>query len=356
MNDSMRIKSIDYAKAIVIFLVVVGHTPVCPNGLKQIIYTFHMPAFFAFYGMTWKNSRQSFTDDIKKKSLRLFVPYLFWAYLYVFIFGVCRNSFRLKHLLFVLYGSQASLRLSNSLTSLWYITCFMLAALFFDLIMNQVNSKTRNNFRIKSISILLFVFFVLGVVASKVKILEVGYPWNFNIVPMAIFFILVGYCMKEFLHIMKNMRTISAIAVCIVSVGFLICTYKYNLSYILINNVDMASGNYGHPAWFLLNSIVGIVLVMMCGGVIEKIGCCEILEYIGKNTLTILFIHKPFVQFCSNMVGVGINNNINRYFTTIIISVIAVMFCCFCSYFLNNYAPELIGMPRKQSKKTFKDS
>lgn len=353
MNDSMRIKSIDYAKAIVIFLVVVGHTPVCPNGLKQIIYTFHMPAFFAFYGMTWKNSRQSFWDDVRKKSKRLFVPYLFWAYLYIFMFGFCRGFFRLKHILFVLYGSQASLRLSNSLTSLWYITCFILSALFFDLVMNQVISKTRNNSRIMSISILLFVFFIFGMASSKIKILEVGYLWNLNIVPMAFFFMLVGYCLKEFLFIMKNMRKISVITLCLISIVALICTYKYNLSYIEINNVDMASGNYGHPVWFLLNSIVGILLVMMSGGLIEKIGCFKILEYIGKNTLAILFIHKPFVQFCSNMVSA--NYKINRYFSTTIISVIVLMFCCLCAYFLNIYAPELIGMSRKHSKKKFKD-
>lgn len=54
MQTEKRIDWIDYAKAIGIFLVVVGHT-YAGNALTNWIYSFHMPLFFFLSGTMLRN-------------------------------------------------------------------------------------------------------------------------------------------------------------------------------------------------------------------------------------------------------------------------------------------------------------
>ncbi len=69
-----RNNSIDIAKGILIFLVVLGHAPEGSAALHKYIYWFHMPAFFIISGLFL---RETFClkEEVKKKALRLLVPY-----------------------------------------------------------------------------------------------------------------------------------------------------------------------------------------------------------------------------------------------------------------------------------------
>lgn len=73
-NWGGRLPWIDWAKAIGIFLVVLGHFP----GLKGqgFIYLFHMPFFFLISGYLYK--RVSFNIEIAKVFRTLIIPYFFF--------------------------------------------------------------------------------------------------------------------------------------------------------------------------------------------------------------------------------------------------------------------------------------
>lgn len=67
---------IDWAKAIGIYLVVVGHCTFTNTNIEGFIYTFHMPLFFLISGFLYKKEKLSITLYLKKLTNRLLVPYL----------------------------------------------------------------------------------------------------------------------------------------------------------------------------------------------------------------------------------------------------------------------------------------
>lgn len=79
-----RYYSLDYARAIAIILVVIGHywPPLVPKWyaiIHDAIYSFHMPLFLAISGflyMATQNTKQQYLPFLKKKAYRLLVPYL----------------------------------------------------------------------------------------------------------------------------------------------------------------------------------------------------------------------------------------------------------------------------------------
>jgi len=77
--NTKRILWIDYAKAIAIFLVVLGHsfTPTGGGNLevKNFIYSFHMPVFFFLSGYLWRMKDDSFKDYLLKSLKSLLIPY-----------------------------------------------------------------------------------------------------------------------------------------------------------------------------------------------------------------------------------------------------------------------------------------
>ena len=72
MNGN-RIISVDYAKAIGIYLVVLAHTQLCAP-LTNWIYVFHMPLFFLLSGYVFNNN-PSFKEFINRKAKTLVFPY-----------------------------------------------------------------------------------------------------------------------------------------------------------------------------------------------------------------------------------------------------------------------------------------
>lgn len=95
-----RIHWIDYAKALGIVLVVLGHVligfkyaaiakvPVAAEAVIYFIYTFHMPLFFLLSGVVFPISKdKSFQGFLKSSLINIFVPYLIWN----FIFALLKN-------------------------------------------------------------------------------------------------------------------------------------------------------------------------------------------------------------------------------------------------------------------------
>lgn len=75
-----RVLWIDYAKAIGIFLVIVGHGYYPTDGFdffsKNFIYSFHMPLFFFISGYLFRIKETNFWLFIKNSFISLIVPYI----------------------------------------------------------------------------------------------------------------------------------------------------------------------------------------------------------------------------------------------------------------------------------------
>ena len=138
-----RIEWIDYAKFIAICLVVIGHITVFPFKIRELIFTFHMPFFFALSGIFIINSKQLTWQFVVKKIKSLIVPY--------FCFGV------ILVLAEALYGHLIShgwddtvdymrLKLFQLMTfdrygKLWFLPCLFVSQIFLLLIMKVCKDK-----------------------------------------------------------------------------------------------------------------------------------------------------------------------------------------------------------------------
>lgn len=85
-----RIKYIDIAKGIGIFLVVLGHVSTNVT-LGGYIYSFHMPLFFFLSGLT---ARFTSEDFLIKKLKTLLIPYYFWYFVFFLYWFLLERKFR----------------------------------------------------------------------------------------------------------------------------------------------------------------------------------------------------------------------------------------------------------------------
>ena len=122
----MRYEWLDYAKAIGIFLVVLAHVAggirkgPAGDGLESwwivmdLIYTFHMPLFFAISGFLFARRPTLDVSKFTKSSLiGVVIPYLVWGIIYVSVQnlfpGAANNPTRMSKLLDILYSPIAHL-------------------------------------------------------------------------------------------------------------------------------------------------------------------------------------------------------------------------------------------------------
>lgn len=113
---SQRDITIDIAKGIGIFLVVLGHVPI-PMWLATPIYIFHMPLFFFLSGMFF-HLNEDRKMGLYKKIRTLIIPYFFFA--------ICGNTSNvLRDLLFNhTVNVKSVFTLFDGATSpLWFLVC-----------------------------------------------------------------------------------------------------------------------------------------------------------------------------------------------------------------------------------------
>lgn len=91
---SNRIDWVDYAKAIGILLVYIGHTGI-PDEIKNRIYLFHMPLFFVISGFLWNQDKYeslNITEFVKKKMVSYIIPYIKIGIVCLVLWGVVVNG------------------------------------------------------------------------------------------------------------------------------------------------------------------------------------------------------------------------------------------------------------------------
>jgi fucose 4-O-acetylase-like acetyltransferase len=133
-----RLTYIDAGKGLTAFLVFIGHvfygiyeSPILNEYnqpflvLVQMLYVFHMPVFFALSGMLFKpvESVSAWFSYLKKKSISLLIPYVFFCFVWFLTSGLAgsaaRNHFGLMELMRI---PLRPIAISWFLYILWLIT------------------------------------------------------------------------------------------------------------------------------------------------------------------------------------------------------------------------------------------
>lgn len=126
-----RIRWVDIAKGIGIFLVVLGHCQITENVLT-LITTFHMPLFFFLAGYIFRPERyNSFSVFFKARVKSILVPYAAFTLLSI-LFSFSRTLLGQGMSLEMIFGDFLRAGVVESNPPLWFLrTIFFVEILFF---------------------------------------------------------------------------------------------------------------------------------------------------------------------------------------------------------------------------------
>lgn len=346
-QKNKRVEYVDVAKAIAIFLVVLGHPrPVEDYGsLEQFLYAFHMPLFFMLSGIFLKQKNhydvQTWLGFLKKNLLGLFVPYIVWAAIYM--------PFSYVNLSKVLYGSWAVLRNTETLSSLWFLPVLFLARTYLEAMMH-LSWKFHWDAR-KVAIVCTLLFFVVGMVIPHNNGEDgIGMPWGFDIAFVAAAFMLLGYLGKPYLEKLAALNNWIKLAIAggsflILLIGIHFADYSETHPFML-----MANAEFGSPVLCVVNGIIGSLSVIMIAQIIggffhnKNWAFYGWILLIGANTMGIYLIHKPFLQGLYDYT-INVAPDAPYFLRAIVLAIIAIAFSVLLIAVLSKYIAEILGRP-----------
>ena len=354
-DGKKKIRYIDYFKALLMILVILGHINFANQEIKAWIYAFHMPPFFFASGMLLKNGAvsdlRSVGKAIWKKFQCLMFPYFIWALIY--------SSLEASNLVRILYGSHQVLGGAGSLTSLWFLPALFLATgLFY-----AAQLVFKNKWTVPVKLILAAVSFGIAAVLPKIKY---GYPWCVNVSFCAFGFILLGNVLFPLIQTihkriagMKAGGLIVLLAVCLAFAG----TLLYQLNIPEKGYVNMANAYYGNYFMFLFVAGMGILFSLSLSLLLDRVipeTVCEkwdFLSFLGQNTLCAFVIQKPVIKvFKKVFTMIRVPDVVSLAITCIGTAIV----CCIAAMILNRWLPVFVGkLPKTNAaddgKRTCKD-
>lgn len=311
---------IDIVKGIGIILVVLGHAfrdemrtaNIVYDYIYNIIYSFHMPLFFAIsgvtFGLSYSKYKNSLTTFYKKKAKSLFIPLVSYsAIIYVIFVLLYKIPFFAKMLSdanYQLYSIPKYLQMQflfiNPYAShLWFIwVLFCMTLIVFTL---AVVFKFSSKFKYLSVVVSIVLFSISFFdIPSAVKLLFTN----------MIFFV-SGILVSEYDNALKP-KPLLQIPIYIVSWSFLLI---YTAKIITI------------PATIgkVLLTIASFPVIHSIFMLSKAIKSSRILEHLGNKSFTIYLLHQPF---CCGFVGVLLYNKMH------LPAIFVILLCSILSFII----------------------
>lgn len=340
-----RIRFIDISRGIAIILIVLGHIIVYSEHCREIykfLYSFHISLFFIISGYTFKIPKD-YGFFIKNKFLRIMVPYFLWSILFLIpyiIFGqtlglksASSSSFNiLIQLKNIIYGNGNNFALKQN-SSLWFFPALFTMEIIFAFILRLLDKNKKN---IVDILFGLFLF-IIGYI-STLLLNKVYLPWGINTTLQFGIFFYFGYLIKKMSILkIKEKINLNIIFVCLI-LGLMACFFNNE-------NVSAIDYKYGNYELAILSGLFLSLVVILCSILINE---SKILEYIGKNTMGILILHKPILIIFQSKLGIITkllkdSNIIVELLVSALVLIITLIISLIGNYFLKKLIPFCIG-------------
>lgn len=281
---------INLYKGILICLVFLGHSSLASESVLKIIYSFHMPAFFIISGFLYKKNRNSYMF-IKKKIVRLLVPYLSYSLLFFLIWFVIKYPFNLSEYFINVFLGRNEL--------LWFLICLFLVFMIYYCI---------DRFIVKDVNKVIVVVFCF-LVGDFLSISGYNLPFYFSSSLCALLFFYVGIVLNKGKFQVDNFRMLKKIIILVFCLGIVLY---------LPGNLDMRTASF-YPS--LVRIPIAIILSLLVMSLCRYIKKIPILNYVGINSLD-FFAVGTFVPLTIDFIFQGANG----MFTKIISIVVIVIF------------------------------
>lgn len=307
MDKTNRFVWIDVLKGIGIFYVTFAHLyPFLP--IEKHIYSFHMFLFFFISGFLHKKA-SDISSFIQKKFISLIVPFLFWN-----IFATIIDIF-ISH---DYIGSlQRFLTINGSLC--WDRPIWFLLVLFFVEVIFLFIDRIPSNYKYLSV---IFAF-IIGYFMQNTSVFL-----KLTLIPIAF----VYYSLGNILNIINRKRRISKIYLVIIM--FIALFINIFTSVIFNNRVSVVSAYFGNYYLCLIAGVSGIVFYFLFAQLITFKPLVKVLEYIGKNSMTIMcaqyFLFYTYSFIFNRFFGIPNIWYLRNTLKAFILSCITIIIICLC--------------------------
>lgn len=302
MSSRPRQQWIDVAKGLGVVLVVLGHSPLVGYGaLRGLIYSFHMPMFFAIAGLT--------LCDLSPRQWLVRIGSLVWIYGIVSLaflplaLGLDGNFVptpqpRLLHVLLgILYGTATSLRVDT----LWFLPALALGMLLaWPLIHFCEQRPTRQASWLSACALLLIGAGAacLGEVDKSPPLKQMTWhgagssallPWSANVVPFISGFILLGRAWVAWPARSAPVLWLLALLLPLWALAF-----SQSARQLLPWTLELAHAQIGPtPAWTALAALAGTLSCLLLAR--HALGGLTAAAWLGRSSLPIMVLH-PMLQ------------------------------------------------------------
>lgn len=342
-----RIAFWDIARAIALFLVVLGHAVSDRGQLGFVVMIFHVPALLMVSGIVYQHGERGFGNFLWKKFRRILVPYYLFGLISIAIYAVLgafaaeslgndANEFGVGPNLFgLLYGNCKNGLMKFNLP-LWFLPVLFLMEVF------QYGAETlyrrlfpagghRRIYWLVVMGLCMALAQFNGLVPGLSNL-----PYNLETAEKLYFFFLMGVLLRE-----ESIRWESTLEKktsgrwLLLAAGLVLLGVSLYLGF-LNRRVIYTAGYYGTPWKFYLAAACGSLSVLLCSAAIHR---CRWLEYLGQHTMSVLCLHKFPIVFCQILMPVLVATDI----TSMGVSVVTCVLCLAADLVIQKWFPFFLG-------------
>lgn len=314
-TEEERIAFIDWAKAICIFLMVVGHHE---NNriIMTYIFAFHMPAFFVVSGFLYKP--HSWMKTLITIAFPIVIISLVNCFVYPLIGIYSTDSLSFQFL--TIHFIQWRHGLGESLfKGIWFI--WVLVGLRFivgDIIRRKMSHKIY-----LPVTIIIIIYMSLEEYHVDINTLFRGYYIGL-IIPSFPFF-----CFGLFLKEMRwHPKYISQKTMIPLALLFIMLPVTNNYC-------DIYNGNYGYS--YIIATTNALLFTLLLFGLVNRLPSSSFIQTISKGTLIVLGTHMPILR----ILGILLPERLSFTFP-----FITIYLCYYIIIACERYCPMLLGKSR----------
>lgn len=361
MNESQikivkkRIDWIDTARALLMILVVFGHS-IRPGHVQAFIMSFAIPCFFIISGLIFE--KKDLKCDFVYRFKRFLIPYYFFGVvsvlIYCFIGKYIFSYMNLKisdtsffpNFLGLLYANGRSKYMKWN-TPLYYLPLCFSTGIIVNFLENIIYKRNNGNY-------LRVCYIIIGFFITYILLKNKKYIFLPLFIEEAIFcssLMELGVISKKILTAEFNRGRLL-----IYSLAMFICGYFVAISNIPYGFHKFVLGN--NYFVFVINCLfLSIALLFFAKGIKSN----KYISIVGTNTIGIMCMHKfptifftSFIPFFHNSI-IETNANISlKILAALIITIISIVLCLICIYNIMMICPNILGERKK--KNIFKDN
>ena len=304
---AQRIAWVDFAKGIVIILVVLGHTIPLKTDLSKFIFVFHMPFFFIMAGFLlnldkWGGVKnyKTFVSKLVKRLLMVCYKLEYLRYMWGWT-----NENPLFAFVEIFIGN-ANPGAGLILGQLWFLPALFWTEIIFIKLFNYLNKLGADVFVLTIVSCSF-----LGIFIGKIHALPLG----IDIALAAQIFVLVGVLIRKY-AVVNRMN----LKICVVLMLLLVLSFSLNIRF------DMNYRNYGDLFLSYSGAMTGTLIIMKLSILMKNGKIFSLISDCGRQSMMILILHLLFAGIFYEIIAATTNFPPKEFLTNPIIIFGATLF------------------------------